>query len=65
MTKHDAITHFGRQASLARALGIHRAAINSWGDQVPLGRQYQLEVLTHGALRADRIGEDAKTAKAG
>jgi len=54
MTKTDAINHFGTQASLARALGIHRAAINGWGDQVPLGRQYQLEVLTKGALKADR-----------
>jgi len=54
MTKTDAISHFGTQAALARALGIHRAAINGWGEQIPIGRQYQIEVLTCGALKADR-----------
>jgi DNA-binding transcriptional regulator YdaS (Cro superfamily) len=54
MTKEQAIRHYGTQAALARALGIHRAAINGWGEQIPLGRQYQLEVLTQGVLKADR-----------
>ena len=53
MTKDQAIAHFGTQAALARALGIQRAAVHGWRG-VPLGRQYQLEVLTGGALKADR-----------
>jgi DNA-binding transcriptional regulator YdaS (Cro superfamily) len=54
MTKQSAITYYGSQAALARALGINRAAINAWGDGIPIGRQYQIEVLTAGKLKADR-----------
>lgn len=54
MTKQQAITHYGSQAALARALGVHRAAINGWGETIPIGRQFQLEVLTAGLLKADR-----------
>lgn len=65
MKKNEAISHFGSQAALARALGVHRAAVNAWGDHIPIGRQYQLEILTNGQLKADRISESAESAKAG
>jgi DNA-binding transcriptional regulator YdaS (Cro superfamily) len=55
MSKQEAILYFGTQAALARALGIHRAAVNAWGDAIPEGRQYQIEVLTAGKLKADRV----------
>jgi len=54
MTRSEAIRFFGSQAALAKSLGIGRASVNNWGEQIPLGRQYQLEVLTGGALKADR-----------
>lgn len=54
MLTKDAVAHFGSQAALARALGITQPSVAGWGDVVPLGRQYQLEVLTSGALRAAR-----------
>jgi DNA-binding transcriptional regulator YdaS (Cro superfamily) len=54
MLTRDAIVHFGSQAALARALGITQPSVAGWGDVVPLGRQYQLEVITSGALRAAR-----------
>jgi hypothetical protein len=54
MKKTDAIRHFGSQAALARALGIKRASVHSWGEEIPLDRQCQLEVVTDGKLRADR-----------
>lgn len=57
MTKHEAIAYFGTQAALARALGVNRAAINGWGDKIPPGRQYQLEVITKGRLKAAPEGE--------
>ena len=50
----DAIRHFGSSAALARALGISRQSIHDWDDVVPEGRQWQLEVVTNGALRAKR-----------
>lgn len=54
MTKSDLISYFGSRAAVARALGITRAAISAWPERPPLGRQFEIEVLTHGALRAER-----------
>lgn len=53
MTKDDAIKHFGSLAAVGRALGVGRAAVCAW-DEIPIGRQCQLEVLTGGTLKADR-----------
>lgn len=52
MRKHDAITHFGGVTATAKALGISHAAVVKWGDTIPQGRAYQIEVLTGGALKA-------------
>lgn len=53
MTKSDAINHFGSAAALAEALGIKPAAVSQWrDDHVPIRRQYELERLTGGKLRA-------------
>ncbi|QJT25386.1 hypothetical protein E4185_03620 [Aeromonas media] len=53
MRKHDAITHFGGVTATAKALGISHAAVVKWGDPIPQGRAYQIEVLTGGTLKAD------------
>ena len=54
MTKTEAIQYYGTHAKLARALGISRQAVTDWGDRIPEGRQWQLEVVTGGDLKADR-----------
>lgn len=54
MKTQDAIRFFGTKASLARALRITKQAVNGWGNTVPLGRAYQIEVLTNGRLTAPR-----------
>ena len=54
MKTKQAIKRFGSAAALARALGISRQSVHDWGDTVPEGRAYQLEVLTEGALKAPR-----------
>ena len=51
MTKQQAIDHFQGIPQLADALGIHRQAIYQW-ESIPLLRQYQIERLTDGALKA-------------
>ena len=51
MTKDDVIDHFGSPSAVARALGIDPAAVSQW-DEVPPLRQYQIQVLTDGALVA-------------
>jgi DNA-binding transcriptional regulator YdaS (Cro superfamily) len=54
MRTEEAIKHFGTAAELARQLGISRQSVHDWGDTVPEGRAYQIEVITNGALRAPR-----------
>ena len=53
MTKKEAVNFFGSQASLARSLGIYKTAVANWKGSVPNLRQYQIEVITKGKLKAD------------
>lgn len=62
MKPHDVIAAFGgTQASAARALGVTQGAISQWvvAGRVPILRQYQIEALTQGALRAERDDQSA------
>lgn len=52
MKTNDAIAYYGGKTQLAAALGIKTPSIYDWGDIVPEKRQYQLERLTNGALKA-------------
>ena len=54
MTTQEAIEHFGSVKKLADALGIWPQVIYTWGEAPPMARQYELEVKTQGALKADR-----------
>tara|TARA_B100000929_G_scaffold278127_1_gene254105 strand:- start:383 stop:595 length:213 start_codon:yes stop_codon:yes gene_type:complete len=53
MQTRKAIEHFGSTRKLAEALGITPQAINQWGNVVPMLRQYELERVTDGKLKAD------------
>lgn len=58
MRTSDAIRHFGSQKKLCAALGLKvRQTIHAWGEFPPMTRQYQIEVITGGALRAERPEE--------
>ncbi|WP_421268588.1 Cro/CI family transcriptional regulator [Aeromonas veronii] len=48
-----AVDYFGTKAAIADALGIKRSAVSQWGETIPQGRAYQIEVLTDGKLKAD------------
>ncbi len=50
--KDEAIKHFGGVTKLAKALDVSRSAVNQWGEFVPDGRAYQLELITGGELKA-------------
>lgn len=54
MKTDDAITFYGGRDKLAKALGIDRSATYHWGDTVPIGRQFQLQILTKGKLIAQK-----------
>lgn len=60
MRKEDVIHHFGSVGAVASALGITSQAVSLWPETVPLGRQYQVERLTDGQLKA---GSPKPTAK--
>lgn len=64
MRTKQAIKHFGSAAALARALDISRQSVHDWGAKVPLGRAYQIEVLTAGALQAPRPPQERQRATA-
>ncbi len=53
MTTSHAVKYFGSKAALARALGINKGAVSQWGETIPKGRAYQIEVLTGGKLKAN------------
>lgn len=59
MTYDQIITYFGNAANAARALGITTASVAGWRkrDEVPIGRQYQVEVMSSGKLVADRSNQ--------
>ncbi|MDT4864253.1 Cro/Cl family transcriptional regulator [Metapseudomonas lalkuanensis] len=52
MRTQDAADYFGSKKKLAEALHIQPSAVTQWGEEVPWVRQYQIEVLSNGALKA-------------
>ena len=63
MKTQTAIDHFKGRDKLAAALGIDRSATHHWGEEVPELRQYQIQVVTKGALKADKRASDRRQAK--
>lgn len=55
MDFNDVKQHFGSIAKAAQKLGVHRQAVYEWAKRgIPEGQQYKIEVLTEGALKAER-----------
>lgn len=53
MTLNDVLAHFNMKPSeLAEQLGVTPGAISQWKDGIPAGRQWQIEIMTSGALKA-------------
>lgn len=59
MDKQTVISHFGGPAKVAAALGISRQAVYGWPEIVPPRRQYEIERITGGELKADVSPEKA------
>jgi hypothetical protein len=53
MNRSECIAYFGSLNRLAKALEITTSAVRQWGEQIPRARQYEIERITFGALRAD------------
>lgn len=61
MKTREAKKYFGGVSKLARKLKIERAAIYQWGDEPPMGRQWEMELLTGGKLKARRKKKNKTT----
>lgn len=57
MTTEEAAAHYGGVRELALALNLSTAAVYAWGKYPPIGRQFQLEILTKGALKAGKASD--------
>jgi len=53
VTKQEIVAHFGGVTATARALDIARQTVQRWKTRVPLGRQYEIQIITGGKLRAN------------
>jgi len=55
MTVNQVLDHFGGINKTAKALGISYQAVRQWVDkgEVPEGREWQIQALTKGKLKAD------------
>lgn len=47
------LQHFETSHAAAKALGITRQAIEQWGEAVPEGTAYKIQVITGGILQVD------------
>jgi DNA-binding transcriptional regulator YdaS (Cro superfamily) len=66
MSPQQVLEHFGTQAEIARALGCRQPSVAEWfaEGRVPEGRQYQIELATKGALKADKPAKRNGTKRA-
>lgn len=63
MTYEDLIAHYGTQKAAGEALGafgageaVKQSSVAEWKEKgIPAPRQAQYEILTNGALRAERV----------
>lgn len=56
MTPQDVLDLHGSQAEIARVYGCAQSSVFEWFEKgvIPDGRQYQIELGTGGALKADK-----------
>ena len=53
MNFQELIEHFGTQAKAAKAIGTSAQVVSAWKKNgIPIGRQYEIQFLTGGKLRA-------------
>lgn len=54
MKKSDVIAHFGGVTATAKALGIKKSSVSQWGEEIPKGRAYEVQVMTEGKLMVNK-----------
>jgi hypothetical protein len=68
MKTEDVVKYYGSKTNVAKALECWHTTISSWGKYPPIGRQYELQALTGGALKVTpkkaQIDDDVQRPKA-
>lgn len=54
MTLNEAIEHFGSKKGIADALDVNKSTVTNWGEKIPIGRQFEIQVITKGKLKASK-----------
>lgn len=57
MTTEEVVQYYGSIKRVADELRVWPQVIYAWGDEPPMGRQYEIEVKTNGALKASTKSE--------
>ena len=54
MTPDEVINHYSNKRGVTEALGVSRQVVDQWIRRglVPMGRQFEIQILTGGGLRA-------------
>lgn len=60
MKIEDVTAFFGSKSKLAEALGVSPSAATQWRDNIPVGRQYQIQVITNGKFKAAEHSQEKK-----
>ncbi len=62
MNMNDLRRHYGTQKKAAEALKTSAQVVSAWNKNgIPIGRQYEIQVITGGALRASVVQSDQKS----
>ncbi|WP_192483182.1 MULTISPECIES: Cro/CI family transcriptional regulator [Cysteiniphilum] len=56
MKTKEVIEYYGSQIATAKALQIATSSITTWGEFPPLIKQFEIERITNGELKADYNG---------
>lgn len=59
MNLEQVVAHFGTQEKAAEALGVTQGSVSAWRDGIPPLRQYQIQLVTGGVLKADHQQKSA------
>lgn len=54
MNLEQVVAYYGTQEKAAEALGVTQGSVSSWRQGIPQLRQYQIQLVTGGALMADQ-----------
>ena len=60
MTLNETLEHFKvGPSALAKKLGVTPGAVSQWKEKIPETRQWQIELMTGGALKAEKTEQAA------